>query len=146
MKHPVPDEVLAHALAMFVAANGRIDDRELGVLDRLDAFQCIGVSRDRFVDIARSCLSDVCAHLSDRSWLGADQTAYIDALLDAIPDTEDRVLLCRLACAVITADGSVTHDERLIYDHTRARWRISPPDVSQSVLHDPAARGSAAPP
>jgi hypothetical protein len=34
MKHPAPspDEALAHALAMILAANGRIDERELSAL------------------------------------------------------------------------------------------------------------------
>ncbi len=136
MKHPAPEEALARALAMFVAANGRIDERELGALDQLDAFRRVRVSRDRFVDLARLCVADIGAHLSERSWLCADQTSYIDALLDAIADTEERLLLCRLATAVITADGKVTHDERLIYNHARTRWRINQSEVTQAILHD----------
>jgi len=42
-----------------------------------------------------------------------------------VPADESRVLVCRLAAAVITADGLVTHDERLVYEHALARWRIS---------------------
>jgi len=138
MKHPVPapGEALAHALAMMVAANGRIDQRELSALDQLDAFRRVGVSRERFVDIARSCVADVGAHLCDRSWLCVDHMTYIDALLDAVPGAEGRMLVCRLAAAVITADGRVTHDERLIYDHALARWRINQSEVVQAILHD----------
>lgn len=138
MKQPVPapEEALAHALAMIVAANGRIDERELGALDQLDAFRRVGVSRERFVEIARSCVADVGAHLCDRSWLCVEHMAYIDALLDAVPGTEGRMLVCRLAAAVITADGRVTHDERLVYDHALARWRINQSDVTRAILHD----------
>ena len=60
----------------------------------------------------------------------------IDALLDAVPGTNDRMLVCRLAAAVITADGRVTHDERLVYDHALARWRINQCDVTQAILDD----------
>jgi hypothetical protein len=133
---PAPDEALAHALAMIVAANGRIDARELSALDELHAFRRVGVSRERFVDIARSCVADVGVHLCDRSWLCADHLTYIDALLDAVPGTNDRMLVCRLAAAVITADGRVTHDERLVYDHALARWRINQSDVTQAILDD----------
>jgi len=138
MKQPVPapEEAMAHALAMIVAANGRIDERELGALDQLDAFRRVGVSRGRFVEIARSCVADVGAHLCDRSWLCVEHMAYIDALLDAVPGTEGRMLVCRLAAAVITADGRVTHDERLVYDHALARWRINQSDVTRAILHD----------
>lgn len=138
MKHPVPspDEALAHALAMIVAANGRIDARELSALDQLDAYRRVGVTRERFVDIARSCVAEVGAHLCDRSWLCADHLTYIDALFDAVSGAEGRLLVCRLAAAVITADGRVTHDERLVYEHALARWRIHPSDVTQAILHD----------
>jgi len=138
MKHsvPPPDEALAHALAMIVAANGRIDAQELRVLGQLDAFSRLGVSRERFVDIARSCVADVGVHLCERSWLRAEHMTYIDNLLDAVSGTEGRMLVCRLAAAVITADGRVTHDERLVYDHALARWRVNPSDVTQAILHD----------
>jgi hypothetical protein len=138
MKHtqPAATEASAHALAMIVAANGHVDQRELDVLDQLDAFRRVGVSRERFVELARSCVADVGVHLSERSWLCADHLAYVDALLDAVPNPDDRMLVCRLAAAVITADGRVTHDERLVYDHALARWRIVPSQVTQAILHD----------
>ncbi len=138
MKHSAvpPDETLAHALGMIVAANGRIDERELSVLDRLDAFRRLGVGRERFIDIARSCVADVGVHLSERSWLRAEHMTYIDALLDAVSGSEERMLVCCLAAAVITADGRVTHDERLVYDHALARWRVNASDVTQAILRD----------
>ena len=138
MQHPVPTpaEAPAHALAMMVAANGRIDARELATLDQLQAFGHIGVTRDRFIEIARACLADVGSHLCERSWLSAAHMGYIDALLDAVPGIEARRMVCRLASAVIAADGRVTHDERLVYDHALARWRINPAEVTPASLHD----------
>lgn len=130
-------EASAHALAMIVAANGHIDEREMSVLDQLDAFRRLGVDRERFLELARSCVLDVGAHLSERSWLCADHMAYVDSLLDAVRNPDDRMLVCRFAAAVITADGRVTHDERLVYDHALARWRIIPSQVTQAILHDP---------
>jgi uncharacterized tellurite resistance protein B-like protein len=136
MKHlaSARDEALAHVLAMVVAANGRIDERELSALDRLDAFRRVGVSRSRFVDLAGLCVAEVGAHLCDRSWLCGEHMSYFNTLLDAVSAKEDRMLLCRLAAAVITADGSVTHDERLIFDHALARWRVNQPEVVQAML------------
>lgn len=127
MKHPKPSpaEASAHALAMVVAANGRIDELEMGALDQLGAFRHLGVSRERFVELARACLADVGGRLCEHSWLSAEHLAYVNALLDAVAGGEQRALVCRLAAAVIAADGRVTHDERMVYDHALARWRIS---------------------
>ncbi len=52
------------------------------------------------------------------------------------PTKSDRILVCRLAAAVVTADGRVTHDERLVYDHALVRWRISQSDVTHAILND----------
>jgi hypothetical protein len=46
-----------------------------------------------------------------------------------------RLQLCRWAAAVITADGCVTHEERLVYRHVLRRWGISHAEVAQ-VMSD----------
>jgi len=74
-------EALANALAMMVAANGRVDERELRSLDQLEAFERISVSRERFVEFARICVRDIGTQMCERSWLSADPVAYINALL-----------------------------------------------------------------
>ena len=126
-------EAPARVLAMMVAANGHIDERELRVLDELDAFRRLRVSRQRFVDLVHDCIKGVGANLCEHSWLCCADEAYADALLDAVADPELRLLICRLANAVIAADGVVTHDERLIYRHALAQWHISQERVSETT-------------
>lgn len=126
----------ALVLALMVAANGRVDERELKVLDELDAYRRVGVERDRFVSLAHTCLHELGSHLSEKSWLGTADLNYIDALLDQVSDAELRLMICRLAAATITADGQVSSDERLVYSHVLSRWHISQDNVSQAILHD----------
>ena len=129
-------EAAAHALALVVATTGRIDDCELRVLDGLDAYRRLGASRKRFVALAQACVSEVGADLCQRSWLLPEQRCYVDRLLDAVSDPEQRLLVCRLAAAVITADGCITGNERLVYEHTLGRWGISQERISQAILRD----------
>jgi tellurite resistance protein len=129
-------EAPARALAAMVAANGRIDEREMRALAGLDAFRRLGVTRQRLVDLASQCLAEVGAQLCDRLWLNATDTAYLNALLDAVGSREERLLVCRLAAAVITADGRVTRDERLVYDHALTRWQISQAMVTEAIRRD----------
>jgi hypothetical protein len=130
------DEDAARVLALMVAANGLIDAREMQMLDALQAFDRLGIRRDRFMDHARGCLDDVGSMLGECSWLRAPFVSYIDTLLDRIDDPERRLLICRLAAAVITADGSISMGERLVYEHVLGRWRISHSMVTQAILHD----------
>ena len=129
-------EAPAHVLAMMVAAHGRVDERELRALDDLEAFRQLGVGRQRFVDIARACVRDLGTGLCERSWLSTEDLHYVDALLDAVPDPDQRLMVCRFGAAAIAADGGVTDDERLVYDHVRAHWRIRSDQLPQAMLVD----------
>lgn len=129
-------EAPASVLAMVVAANGRVDERELHAIDQLDGFRRIGVGRERFVELAKACLLEVGAGLCEHSWLSASDTQYFDRLLDAVIDPKQRLLVCRLAAAVIAADDQVTPDEQMIYGHALARWRVSQAMASSTQLDD----------
>jgi hypothetical protein len=124
----------ARVLALLVAASGDIDARELQALDELGAYACIGVPRERFVALARECLHEVGASLAQCTWLRSSDRTYVDRLLDAVTDPQERLLLCRLAAAAVTADGRVSGQERLIYDHVLARWHVSHSMVTQAIL------------
>jgi len=134
--HP---EAAASVLALMVAANGCIDQDELRMLDELDAYRRVGVSRERFLELARLCVDDVGTALSDHAWLPISGLQYLNEMLDTVTDPAMRLMVCRLAAATITADGHITEDERLVYEHTLARWHISQAMVSQAILAD---RGS----
>jgi uncharacterized tellurite resistance protein B-like protein len=133
MQSPKPRSGLAaaHVLALLVSANGRVDEAELARLEALGAFESLGIAREDFVQMARRCVADIGAALGERSWLRSSDIAYADAVLDAVVDPDTRLLLCRLCAAAIAADGKVSTDERLLYGHMLARWRIHPDAVAQ---------------
>ena len=135
-RSPEHSEAAANVLALMVAANGCIDAGELRMLDELDAYRRVGVSRARFLELARLCVDDVGTSLSEHAWLPVSGLQYLHDRLDAVTDPALRLLVCRLAAAAITADGHVTEDERLVYEHSLARWHISQAMVSQAILAD----------
>jgi hypothetical protein len=137
--HPhssVAAECPARVLALMVAANGRVDERELQALDALDAYRRLGVSRARFIALAHACLHDLGASVCGQFWLSGSDMQVVDALLDQVSDPNQRLLVCRLAAAVITADGRITGDERMVYAHTLARWHITQTMVAHAILHE----------
>ena len=128
----------AHVLALLVAANGDIQADELALLERLDAFGRLGVSRGRFIELAQRCVDELGSGLRAQSWLRMKDLMYVNDLLDAVDDDEAlRLRICRLCAAVITADGRVSREERMIYNHALARWRISSQQVSEAIRRDP---------
>lgn len=127
----------ARVLALLVAANGHIHADELAVLQRLDAFGRLGVSKGRFIELAQHCLDELGSSLREQSWLRVTDLVYVNSLLDAVDDEALRMLVCRLCAAAITADGRVSRDERMLYNHALARWRINSQQVSEAIRQDP---------
>lgn len=126
----------AHVVAMLVAADGRISANELGTLERLDAFRRLGISRGDFIDLAQRCIDDVGNALHEQSWLRTTDLFYVNDLLDAVDCDTQRLLVCRLGAATLTADGQVRRDERMVYDHVLAHWHIASHQVSAAIRHD----------
>jgi hypothetical protein len=131
------DESAARVVAAMAAANGRLKDCELDMLAELDAFRRLGVSRQRFVALAREGIAAMGELLDERGWLTTRDLLYLDRLLVEIEDRQLRLLVCRLTAAVITADGHVSEHERSAYEHMLACWHLSPSTVSQAILADP---------
>ena len=134
----VLDEAPARALALLLAANGQLGPHEWRELERLRAFRRLGVSSARFRELLEHCSADVGASLCGRSWLRAAEADYVNAVLDAVTDEAARVLVLQLSMAVITADGRISRDERMVYLHGQARWGISPHRVMHAMVVDSA--------
>jgi len=129
-------EAAARVLALLVSANGRVDPRELRMLDELDAYGRLHIARERFVELAEVSVDGFGSEVCDSGWMPGDAIAEIDELLDEVVDPALRLLVCRLAAAVITADGCVSSGERAVYDHVLSRWHLTQSMVSKAILHD----------
>lgn len=126
----------ASLLAMAVAANGRVDPREVAELDRLGAYQLIGVGRDCFLELAQVALQEIGPSLSESCWLRLTDRSHLLTLLHAIRDPLQRLRVCRLTEAVIQADGEVTGGEQQIYGAMIHHWNLKQAAVDPAVVRD----------
>lgn len=129
-------EPSAQLLALLVSADGCFDDSALRRLDELRAFDQLGVRRAHFVRLVRDSLRHDPSPHADDLWLRSSEWAHVEQLMAGITDPAERLQLCRLAAAVIPADGRITGDERTVYRHMLARWGIDDRMVAQAILHD----------
>jgi hypothetical protein len=134
----VEGDAPAHVLALILSADGSVNERALGLLDDLGAFDLLGVSRKRFIELAHDCSCKTAPGLCERSWLSDEDIAKTEGLLDAVCQPDDRILVCRLAAAAMEDDGLVTHGARLVFDYALAHWRIDKATLS------PASRNARA--
>ncbi len=138
---PSPDtpEALARVLVLMMLTDCDVDQREIEMLDRLDAFARIGLPRAQFMRVARDHCSALQQRMGSLSSLRHNDPALVDELLSAVRDPAKRLLVARLAAAIVTADGKVLDIERVTYDHMLTRWGLTRRDVHAAILADPAA-------
>lgn len=108
-------DAAASLLAIVVSANGRIDPREVAALDRLGAYQKLGIQRHDFLSRAEAALNGIGNSLSQTRWLSRSDRGLMLALQREVEDPGLRLWVCRLSAAVIIADSRVTQDKRQVY-------------------------------
>jgi tellurite resistance protein len=116
-------DALGAVLALMVVSDAHIHPAEIDTLESLDAFRRIGMPRSRFMALLRD-------------FQGDSRRGRADALLSTVQDPELRLLVARLAAAVVTADGRVDSLERMVYDHLLMRWGLSQQRVAQAIRED----------
>lgn len=134
---------MARVLAMVMAADAQIDDREVQILDELQAFRRLGVSRPEFLRIAQGFSAGLGHHRGEHSYLRMSDIELVDQLLDEVRSPQSRLLVARLAAGVITADGRVSELERMVYDHMLCRWGLDASVVTRAIREDRTHRTAA---
>jgi hypothetical protein len=131
-----PSDAAATLLAIVVSANGRVDPREVAELDRLRAYERLGVQRQDFLELAEAAVEEIGRPLSRTHWLRSSDQSRMLALQQAVEDRELRLLVCRLSAAAITADGCVTGDERQVYASLLGQWALTQSMVAHAIMRD----------
>lgn len=133
--HSKPSSVaMAHVLAMVMATQAELDPREVRMLEDLDAFARIGVTKPAFLRIVREYRDGPCRALTGHDGPQWGGMAVVDSILDEVHDTANRLLLCRLAGCLITTDGQISDLERRVYDRMLTRWGYTQSSLTQAIL------------
>jgi hypothetical protein len=122
---------MARVIAMMIVTDGHIDDREIAVLDKLDAYTMLGLSRNDFMAVARDYCGELVKEAEQHGGspaIDADRTDYV---IDHIDMREQRLLVARLLLQVIAADKQHRKSERLVFEHILDRWALRLDDIVQ---------------
>lgn len=132
-------EVPARVLALMMAADGRADPQELRAMSEEPAFRRLGVSPERFVELACEYEASVGSQMRTHNYLHLSDIELLDGLLSHVDDPQHRLVVCALAARVITADGTIRDIERMVFDHMLCRWGLTRSMVSRAILVERAA-------
>jgi hypothetical protein len=130
-------EAAACAVVLALASDNAIDEREFQLLEQLDAYSRLGMPPARFRALAEAELRRLQGRFTDKPWLSLADIQLVDEVVDVVRAPALRLLVCRLVAGVITADGTVSEAERLVYEHMLMRWKISRSEVTAAIRSDP---------
>jgi hypothetical protein len=137
-------DTMAGVLAMIMASHSESEPSEVRMLESLDGFASIGVSKAQFMRLYESYRRGPCQAVGERGQLTLEAMEVLDDLLCEVHDSRNRVLLCRLAACMLVADGHVEEIEREIYDRMLYRWGYTQSSVARAILAEGVPRKACA--
>ncbi len=126
-------EAMSRIIAMMIVTDAEIDNREIAVLDNVDAYAGIGITREGFMRVARDYCSDLVAEaheLGETPLLDLDR---IDHTIDCVDIPERRIVVARLLLMVMAADHVQKESELTLLDHIFDRWDITHDQVAGTM-------------
>jgi len=125
---PTSDASSRHAIARLIAmtmmADGRLANFELAALDAHGIPALVGLPRDALLQ----AVIDLCRDLLDEqagAHIRVTDPAHVDALLDAVNDTDARLLVVRAMLVLSKADGMISAPEQALLSRALVRWDLT---------------------
>lgn len=136
-------ESAARVLVMLMMVDARIEDGELEVLDRVRAFELLGLSRREFAAV----LQDYCADLAQEGAATAPggrirlvSSDVVDAVCEPVQDRGLRLLASALALNVLDGDGDLAEAELAVFQRILWRWGYTLDSLEQRLARLPDPR------
>jgi uncharacterized tellurite resistance protein B-like protein len=130
---PNSPEAMSRVVAMMIVADAHIDDREIAILDKLNAFAALGISRKDFMAVAR----DYCADLGRLAEAEGSTTlldpARTDQIIGAVTDPAQRLVVAKLLMAVVAADHHHGEGELVLIAHILDVWSLTRDQVANAA-------------
>ena len=129
--YPNSPQAMSRIVALTLVSDGHLDPTELAKLKAIRAYDRLGLSEQRFVDVLHEFCHDLISgqHCDDRECQidGAQLVRLLDDVTDPILQKET----LRLMLDVIRADGKLDHGESLLFWQALEHWKMQ---ISEVVL------------
>jgi uncharacterized tellurite resistance protein B-like protein len=126
-------EAMARIVVMMMITDGDLDNREIAMLEKLDGFTRLGISRDGFKKVAALYCADLRTLMGDAPSLSLIDVARIDRIIDCVDDPAKRLAVCRQVIGIIAADGKLLESEVSVFEHLLDRWGLDRAALSDAL-------------
>jgi len=118
-------QAAARLVALTLAADGHVSEIELNVLERVGAYEQLGLDRDEMLEVLQGFCEDL-LQARPLHWANACQIepGTLTQLMAEIEDPALRIVVLRLCVAVVEADGHVADGELIALESAAEQWGL----------------------
>ncbi len=118
-------EAISRVLAMMMITDAKLDERELEVLDELNIYELVGISRDGFAQVVQEYCEDLLQSSNPQERVRLVDKDRIDRIIDCVDDRHKRIYTCGMLLNVANADGQISDSEMAVFTYILERWGLS---------------------
>ena len=115
-------EAMARLIALMMVSDGEVDPREMTALDQMNAWAHLGLSRQRFLDVARDYCADLRVAADAKDGVSLLDEAAAEEVVGSVDDPEKRRIVGQLMLAVLDADRRHAAEELIVYSSIMKSW------------------------
>ncbi|HEX9181500.1 MAG TPA: hypothetical protein VF859_13965 [Burkholderiales bacterium] len=130
-------QAIARVLAMMMVTDGKLDPREIEVLEQLNIYEIVGISRVGFMGVVHDYCSDLLASGNAEGRIRLVDKARIDEVVGLVDDRRSRVLVCGMLLNIVNADDRISDTELAVLRYILDSWCL-PLDALERELAAPA--------
>ncbi|WP_028534291.1 TerB family tellurite resistance protein [Paludibacterium yongneupense] len=127
-------DAMARLIAMFMITDGDIDPRRIDVLEKVRAYDLLGIDRKRFTQVLRNYCDDISDEAEQDGVIHLIDRARIDTMLEEVADHGKQLVTCALAMHVAKSDGEISEAEITLLRHMMRSWQITLDDIGSRLL------------
>jgi uncharacterized tellurite resistance protein B-like protein len=118
-------EAAARIVALTLVSDGHVSKQEMDVLDRLEAYEHLGIDKAGMLAVIRDFCEDL-LQARNPSWADACQieSRTLNLLMAEVNDPILRMAVLRLCIAVAEADGHIADGESIVLVNAVEQWGL----------------------
>ena len=135
MKHYLENspEAMARIIAMMIVTDAEVQPGEIDLLEDLNIYDVIGMSREQFTQVFHDYLADISDEQEEDGTVHLVSVKRLDQMLDDVTDPKKRLITAAILLDVTKADHNLKEVEIAVFQHILSRWHISLEDIEATL-------------
>ncbi|NLR75783.1 MULTISPECIES: hypothetical protein [Leeia] len=126
-------EAMARILAMMIITDADVHPHEIELLDELNIYDVIGISRESFTQVFHDYLGDLSDEMDAEGHVQLVSSARLDEMLDCVTDPKKRLLTAAILLDISKSDHDLSEVEIAVFQHILAHWHITLDDIQSAM-------------